>query len=262
MRNRKNVFWGILFLLGACAVIAGGLGFLEGLGFWSILFSLALAAVLIRGIVRRSWGMILFSAAFLCIVNGRLLGIEALTPWPVLGAALLGTIGLNILFPRHEWKNHGWHRIGMKKECSRWAEDDDFQSAEDDGSQSKGADDFIYETHIDEDGSESVRCEGSFHSCVKYLQSSALKYVHLENSFGSLAIYLTDSLLWQHQGTVYVDVSFGTTELYIPSSWHVLCNASSSFGGINEHGRPAQTSEDVLTITGDVSFGALEIHYI
>ena len=97
--KKKNVFWGVLFLLGACAVIAGRLGFLDGIGFWSILFSLVLAAVLIRGIVRRSWGMILFSVAFLCIVNDRLLGIEKLTPWPVLGAALLGTIGLNLLFP-------------------------------------------------------------------------------------------------------------------------------------------------------------------
>ena len=111
MRDRKNVFWGILFLLGACAVIAGQLGFLEGIGFWSILFSLVLAAVLIRGIIRRSWGMILFSIAFLCIINDRLLGIEKLTPWPVLGAALLGTIGLNLLFPRRNWKHMDWHRI-------------------------------------------------------------------------------------------------------------------------------------------------------
>ena len=49
--KKKNVFWGVLFLLGACAVIAGRLGFLDGIGFWSILFSLVLAAVLIRGIV-------------------------------------------------------------------------------------------------------------------------------------------------------------------------------------------------------------------
>lgn len=246
MRNRKNVFWGVLFLLGACAVIAGRLGFLEGIGFWSILFSLVLAAVLIRGVIRRSWGMILFSIAFLCIVNDRLLGIEELTPWPVLGAALLGTIGLNILFPRRNRKHTDWLRINMK-------------DGEDDSSDMGNAE---YETQLEEDGGESVRCEVNFHSTIKYLSSTALKYARLENSFGSLAVYFTDCALLQHQAEVRVDISFATTELYIPASWHVICNVSSAFGGINEHGSSSLDSEDVLTITGDVSFGALEIHYI
>lgn len=254
MRDRKNVFWGILFLLGACAVIAGQLGFLEGIGFWSILFSLVLAAVLIRGLVRRSWGMILFSIAFLCIVNDRFLGIEKLTPWPILGAALLGTIGLNLLFPGRSRKHMNRHRIGMKNSSP--------VSGDADGSASEDTEDSSYEIRIGDDGAESIRCEVNFHSCVKYLKSSALQHVRLENSFGSLVLYFTDCALWQRRGAVDVEVSFGTTELYVPASWDVICNVSSSFGGVNEHGRPALASEDVLTITGDVSFGSLEIHYI
>ena len=254
MRDRKNVFWGILFLLGACAVIAGQLGFLEGIGFWSILFSLVLAAVLIRGIIKRSWSMILFSIAFLCIVNDRLLGIEKLTPWPVLGAALLGNIGLNLLFPRWSWRNFGWHRSNGKNIPA--ASEDVENSASGDAGNSE------YEIQTGDDGAESIRCEVNFHSCVKYLQSSALQHVRLENSFGSFVVYFTDCALWQHRGAVNVGVAFGTTELYIPASWHVVCNVSSTFGGVNEHGRPALSSEEVLTITGDVSFGSLEIHYI
>ena len=147
-----------------------------------------------------------------------------------------------------------WHRIGMKNTPS--ASEDVEDSASGDAGNSE------YESHIGDDGAESIRCEVNFHSCVKYLQSSALQHVRLENSFGSLAIYFTDSELWQHRGAVDVEVSFGTTELYIPASWHVICNVSSSFGGVNEHGHPAPASEEVLTITGDVSFGSLEIHYI
>lgn len=37
--------------------------------------------------------------AFLIIVNDKVLGMEAITPWPVLGAAVLGSIGLKFLFP-------------------------------------------------------------------------------------------------------------------------------------------------------------------
>ena len=161
---------------------------------------------------------------------------------------------LNLLFPRRNWKHMDWHRIGMKNTPS--ASEDVEDSASGDAGNSE------YESHIGDDGAESIRCEVNFHSCVKYLQSSALQHIRLENSFGSLAIYFTDSELWQHRGAVDVEVSFGTTELYIPASWHVICNVSSSFGGVNEHGRPSPASEEVLTITGDVSFGSLEIHYI
>lgn len=91
-----KVFWGILFLLGAAAFLVSRLGLFEGISFWSILFSIGLAAVLINSLFKGSWGGILFSLAFLVIVNDELLGLEAITPVPVLGAAALGTIGLNL----------------------------------------------------------------------------------------------------------------------------------------------------------------------
>ena len=249
MRNHKNIFWGILFLLAACAVIAGRLGYLQGIGFWSILISVGLIAILIRGIVKRSWGTILFSLAFLCIVNDRFLGIEALTPWPVLGAALLETIGLNLLFPR---RNHPFrlHHINGTNAYG-WIEGDAASPIEGN-----------YQEQAGEDGSENVRCEVSFNSTVKYLHCTALRHANLENSFGSLAVYFTDAALWQHQATANVEVSFASTELYIPSDWRVICNVSSTFGHVEENGHSSADGENVLTITGNVSFGALEIHYI
>ena len=44
----------------------------------------------------------LFSLAFAAILFDEALGIEAITPWPVLGAALLGTIGLNMIFNKNK----------------------------------------------------------------------------------------------------------------------------------------------------------------
>ena len=98
-RKTRNIFWGILFLLGALALLLGKLGYLNGMGFWSVFISVILAGFLINGILRRSFGGILFSLAMLIIINDELLHMEAIAPWPVLGAALLGTIGLHFLFP-------------------------------------------------------------------------------------------------------------------------------------------------------------------
>lgn len=155
MKEKGNIFGGMVLLMGAVALIANRLGFLEGVGFWTILLNICLLSILIQGIFRRKvgttlfsaaillfvndellhmetilegigfWtilfniclltilikgifqrqiGTILFSAAFLIIINDKLLHLESITPWPVLGAALLGTIGLKSLFPgwRHD----------------------------------------------------------------------------------------------------------------------------------------------------------------
>lgn len=241
MNKGKNVFWGLLFLLGAIAVLAGRMGVFEGIGFWSVLVSIGLAGVLIDGIIKRSWGMILFSLAFLAIVNGNVLGIEKLVPGPVLGAALLGTIGLSMLFPmKHRHGNHLYRLNGYK------------QTGEEE-----------YQETVDSDGAEQVNCDVSFKSAAKYIQCTQLKKARLESSFGNLAVYFDNAMLRNHEAVVELEVSFGNMELYIPAGWQVICNVSTSFGHVEEQGqRGMRNGEDVLTIQGDVSFGTLEIHHI
>ena len=99
-------------MTGAAALLLSRLGFLRGVGFWAIVCNIFLASVLVKGIAKRSFEKMLFSLAFLIIVNDELLGLEAITPWPVLGAALLGSLGLNLLFPKSaKWGGHpAWGR--------------------------------------------------------------------------------------------------------------------------------------------------------
>lgn len=55
---------------------------------------------LFNGIRNVNFWEILFSIAFICIIYDDWLGITALTPWTVLGAALLGSIGLSLIFKK------------------------------------------------------------------------------------------------------------------------------------------------------------------
>ena len=71
MKMRKNILWGVICLLAAVALVVKKLGYLQGMGFWSLLFSVFLLGTLINGIVTKSWGKILFSAAFFIIVNDQ-----------------------------------------------------------------------------------------------------------------------------------------------------------------------------------------------
>ena len=93
-RGKKSVFWAIMLILLAAALLASRLGYLEGIGFSAIF-----VAFVINGIAKGKFGTILFSIAFLIILNDEALHLEAITPWPVLGAALLCTIALKMLFP-------------------------------------------------------------------------------------------------------------------------------------------------------------------
>ena len=236
MRKGKNIFWGLLFILGAVFILINRLGYFEGISIVTVIFTIIIAGALIDGIFHRSFGGILFSLAFLCILYDDLLGIENLTPWPVLAAALCGTIGLNMIFKE---KKRNW-------KCEKHFEWDN----------------ETYKDIIDEESDEWVRCEVSFSSATKYINSTNFKKADLESSFGSLMVYFDNAILDGGRAAVSVDVSFGDMKLYIPKSWKVVMNLDSSFGGCKEHGTCSMGDENVLMINGDVSFGALEIYYI
>lgn len=63
-RGKKSVFWAIMLILLAAALLASRLGYLEGIGFWPILFSAIFVAFVINGIAKGKFGTILFSIAF------------------------------------------------------------------------------------------------------------------------------------------------------------------------------------------------------
>lgn len=237
-RQVKKVFWGILFLLGALALLLGKLGYLEGLGFWSVFFSVILFGILIEGILKRSFGEILFSLAMLIIINDELLHLEAITPWPVLGAALLGTIGLNIIFPkRKQWKGHKgfqhFHEI--------------YEDGENNGEILCG---------------EEIRYEVSFGDAIKYISGQGVSRIFLESSFGNLEVYFNDAVLKDNKAIVAAECSFGNMELYVPAGWRVVINVENSFARVEESGYGDPNGENTLFVEGEVSFGHMMIHHV
>lgn len=228
MNRLRKVFWGIMFIVGAMALLVIKLGYLEGIGFWSILFTLALIGVFVDGVLSRGFWKILFSLAFLVIIYDEYLGLEAITPWPVLGAALLGTIGLNILFPSAGWKN--------------------WKSAK-----------FSDEEILDGD---TISFTNSFGESVKYLNGQEISRVHVKNSFGEINVYFDGAILTNGAAEVYVDNSFGETLLYIPKEWDVVNEMRPSFGDVSEQGNHMPDGSGRLRIRGKVGFGDCKIHYL
>ena len=244
----RNIFWGIFLLLAAVFLVVSQMGFAEGVGVVSIFFAIFFMAMLIDGLVRLNFGTILFSIAFLCIIFDKPLGIEAITPWAVLGAALLGTIGLNMIFKR---KKHYHINISGKnwsgKERSVYVDGDVVE----------------VEEQADNGSSESrVFFKSSFGEAVKYVNTDSFEYAGLECSFGDMKVYFDNAVITGGNATIDLDVSFGAVELYLPKEWSVANQIDASFAGVDEKNRNKSTGSPVVTLTGSVSFAGVSIVYI
>ncbi len=243
--RRRDVLFGLLLLFGAAALVLSKLGYLGKIKFWPMLLSVLLLKFFLDGIARRDIGKILFSLAFFIIVNDKWLHLEAITPWTVLGAALLGTIGFDMLFPGGGRK-YGGHAFGSA-ERGKYVEKYVEGSA---GRQSgDGADSYYF------------YCNNTFGGAVKYV-TGEIGTVRLYNHFGGMEVFFTDTQPRNGEIYLYLENDFGGTELYIPSGWRVSSNLHKVFGYVEENGNCNMQGSDTIYIEGRVSFGALEIHYI
>lgn len=237
--RRRNVLFGLLLLFGAAALVLSKLGYLGKIKFWPMLLSVLLLKFFLDGIAHRDIGKILFSLAFFIIVNDKWLRLEAITPWTVLGAAMLGTIGFNMLFPGGGRK-YGEHAFGRP-------------------------DSKEYAGHAIEweegDGMDTFYCRNVFGGAVKYIRGE-MEAVKLYNHFGGMEVFFADTQPKNGKIYLYMECDFGGMELYIPSDWRVSSNLHKAFGYVEENGNCNMQGTDTIYIEGRVSFGALEIHYI
>lgn len=103
MKERgKNVFWGVIFIAAAIFWLINELGYLPNIEMGHIVFSVIWGAMVVNGLVHRESFGVFMGLAFLAIVWDKELKIEAITPWPVIGAAILLTIGWSLLFKGKE----------------------------------------------------------------------------------------------------------------------------------------------------------------
>ncbi|MDE7415935.1 MAG: hypothetical protein K2N44_06435 [Lachnospiraceae bacterium] len=237
MKKRK-IFWGIFFIAMAMIVVISKLGILPDVGAFSILATVFLLWMAADGVRHRNFYEMMCAVAFLCIIYDKPLGIEALTPWTVLAAALLLSIGLSLLFGGKgkkkrnielEWSSDGSREIGSSSEqCS----------------------------------GEQIRCENNFGSAIRYINSDNFCKAYLENNFGSMTIYFDNAIIQGDTAFVKIDNNFGETILYIPKEWKVQNELEHCFGNINEHGKAVGTSNAVLHLKGETNFGSIEIYYV
>lgn len=232
MRER-NIFWGILFVLGAIGLVIGKMGFLSDVNPFSLAFSVILGAVIIDSLFRLNYAGVLFSIAFLCIIYDKQLGITTLTPWTVLIAALFGSIGLSMIFPKKNkfYEKKSYYNI----------EDGESIKVEDEG---------------------NIKISSAFSGGTKFINSDKFVSADISCKYSGLEIYFDNAVMAENTAVLRLDVSFSGLELYIPKNWNVENKTNVFLGGVENRKYKDKVYTNTLILIGDIKLSGVEIHYI
>lgn len=231
--KKEMVFWGILFILMGVFLIISKLGYFPNVNVISLLLTAFLVAVIVKSLVRLNFAGVLFPIAFICIIYDKQLGITNITPWTVLIAALLGSIGFSMIFHKHT-------------KCVNFKFD---------------SEDYKFEK-IDVEDESHVRIKNSFTSSIKYINTDNFEQADFNCSFGAMKVYFDKAIMSNNNAIVRINASFSGIELYIPKEWNVEDKTNVVLGSINEKNKNNQVTTNTLTLVGDIKFSGVEIIYI
>ncbi|SHH61372.1 hypothetical protein SAMN02745823_00479 [Sporobacter termitidis DSM 10068] len=235
MKHRhNNWFWGVFFVLAAVFVVASQVTSFTQIGFWSILAAVLLAAVFIQSLIHLNYFGVFLSLALGYVIFQIPLRLFFISPWLLILAAVLLSIGFYSLF----------HRRPKYAGCRR-RDNDNYRTVEE----------------ID-DNNPYVKV--TFGSSSKYLHGDSLKTGQFYCSFGALEVYFDQVHLDPDGAEIFIDCSFGAVTLFVPKTWRVVDRLHSNLGSVKDESSRSAAADGapVLTLTGNISLGAVELQYV
>lgn len=251
MRNRNGIFWGLFLLVGAAILIVSQLHLISyNFNFWTIVASIFLVGILIKSLVYVAIPGAVFSLAFLAILYAKPLGITTLVPWTILGAALLISIGLSMIFRPLLARHRPWLRHHQYYRGYQWQADKNIK----------------FDGNVDPDirtvNDSDVDMYVKMGSSIRYVKSDDFHEVNIDVSMGDAKAYF-ENVQIKDSAIINVHSSLGGIELYIPKNWNVVKEIDNNLGGVTEEGYPEITDDSpIVTIRGSVSLSGLKITYI
>lgn len=228
----KKVFWGLFFITAGVFVIVDQFGNYTGMSLFNLLCTILLIPIFITSLFRLKFFGILFSLAFAAIIYKEQLNIEDINTTSILLTALLGSIGLSILFGKHHFCKIHSHKKNYN------------------------------EVVINNPDGNEVDFSVSFGSIIKYVNSEDFKVANLKSSFGSMKVYFDNAKIKGDNATINLDVSFSGVELYFPKEWRIIDKVDSTLGAVEQKNNCKESGEKTVTLSGKVNLGGVEIFYI
>lgn len=237
--KKRNVFWGIFFILATILLVASQLGSFTQLNFWSVLGTIVLVAIIIQSCMYRVWVGLFIPLALLYLIFQQPLGWPALSWWILIIGAILLSIAFYFLFksrPHSSYIKYCHPHHGQE-----------------------GVD-------INEDGDENHPVISvKLGAAVRYLRAESLERASLSVSLGSMEVYFDHVTLSPNGAEAFLDCRLGAIELFIPRNWPVINNVNGSMGGIDFKNAGLASPDNTLPslrLMGNVSMGGVEVTYI
>lgn len=241
MIRKHNILPGLTLIVIAVAMMGSAMGLIPNVPWFKLLVSVVFAAGAIKSLLKLDFFGTFFSASIIAWIFEKELGIEQLAPFPLVVAAILLGIGLNMIFKRkHKVVSIGYHDVG--------------------GTYKEGS---IEEVRKEEwqDG-RTVVLENLFNSTSKYVNSTSFSSAKLENTFGSANVYFDNATVYNGEATIDLENNFGRMNIYLPGKWRAQIRQESAFGHVSIHGEPNRDMEAPLVIiNAESNFGELNIFF-
>ena len=234
--RKNNIVGGLALIAVAVLLVANGLGVWPEIPWLQALVSIAFVAFSLRQIWKRHFFWPMISLGCVAWIWEDYIGIENIAPFPLLLAAGLLGIGLNMMFGKK-------HRIVTITK----------------NGETMGLNEARTENW--EDG-RHVTLENIFNSTSKYVNSDAFSTAEFQNVFGSANVYFNNAVIAGGEAEIELENVFGTLNLYFPSTWRLQVNKEAVFGGVKVYGRPCTNPDaPVIRMNAESVFGNVNIYF-
>lgn len=246
MRKVRKIFWGLFFILAAVLIVLSTINLLPAISLFTLICTIFLAGIIIESVIQVNFTGILFSLAFLGILYAEPLNITALTPWPILAVALLGSIGLSIMFGSHR------HCFYCYSDYNNIKNDEEDETKE--------------KVNIASDD-EVIDIKTNMGASIKYINTDNFKVANINCSFGGVKVYFDRAVIKGNNAKININASFSGIELYIPREWKIVNNLNSILSGVDEKNKiyvskKSPENEKKVIIEGTCNLSGVEIIYI
>ena len=228
-------------LLTAAFVVVNQLNGFTSLGIGNIIAAVFALAFFVLCIAQLNFAPIPIPLAVLYIVFQKPLELPHIKIWTLILAAVLASIGLAALLP----KKYRHNCTGFKRDGRPVNNNFEMRTK-----------------NINNNNNPSVSV--NFSGISRRLQAESLETIQLYCNFGAMEIFLDQVKLNPGGTEAVINCSFGAVKLFVPKHWNIIDNINCNLGGVDIEKQftiPAENASK-FTLTGNVSFGGIEVRYI
>lgn len=231
--KKKNIAWGVILIVFAVYYLLCQAEIIpDEFSTYKVIFTILFGFFAVKGLLDRSFSAFMVCLAVMGCINANLLGIEKITPIPLLLSFMLIGIGLDMIF-KNFWKKDAV--IGQTP---------DFDNSR-------------VENVMD---AEEIRLQNNFGSMSKYVNSNHFRYAKLQNNFGKCNVYFNNAILGSSQAQIEAKNAFGEMNLYFPSTWRVDVRQDVTIGEVKYKGVGSSNPDaPCVFVNIESSFGQVNI---